>query len=360
MTIPTDATLAPNVSSTTIPTPRQRPAPNPTDGRLVRPVGITGVGSARPDGVLTNADLEKLVDTSDTWIVERTGIRERRRAAPEIATSDLGAVAATHALEMARLTADDIDLIVVATATPDTPVPATANHIQRKIGAHRASSFDISVGCAGFVNALMTARALVACGQHANALVIGAEKLSSVTDYEDRSSCILFGDAAGAVVIEPQGERGVVLDSVVGTDGRDADAIQIAGGGSLRPASPETIAERLHFLRMDGRRVFKFAVTKICDTVQELLARNEMSLDELDLLIPHQANLRIIEAAASRLGLPMERIAVNIEHLGNTSSASIPVALEQSLREGRIQPGANVCFVGFGAGLAWGGNLVRW
>jgi 3-oxoacyl-[acyl-carrier-protein] synthase-3 len=326
----------------------------------VRPVGITGLGTARPEGVLTNAELSEFVDTSDAWIIERTGIRERRRAAPGVPASDLAADAARRALLDAGLSATDIDLIVVATATPDTPVPATACHVQRKIGATRAAGFDLSIGCSGFANALMTARALVACGTYENALVIGAEVLSAVTDYEDRQSCILFGDAAGAVVLQPQEDRGVILDSLAGMDGNGADAIEIPAGGSLRPASATTVADRQHFLRMDGRRVFKFAVQTIDESVRTLLARNDLEVGDLDLLVPHQANLRILEAAASRLELPMERVAVDIAHHGNTSSASIPLALESARAEGRLRSGDLVCLVGFGAGLSWAANLIRW
>lgn len=341
-----------------VPAPAGRPAGRTP--KAVRPVGIVGLGTATPAGVLTNADLERLVDTSDAWIVERTGIRERRLAAADVATSDLAAEASRAALDQAGLDPADVELIVFATATPDTPVPATACHLQRKIGAKRAAGFDLSVGCAGFVHALLTAQSLVATGMFGNALVLGAEKLSSVTDYADRGSCILFGDAAGAVVLKPDVESGLLLDSVAGMNGEDHDAIQIPAGGSLRPASVETIAEHGHYLQMDGRRVFKFAVTKICEVVDELLSRNGFTLDDLDLLVPHQANLRILEAAASRLGLPMDRVAVDIAERGNTSSASIPLALQAARSQGRVSPGKLVCLVGFGAGLAWGGNLVRW
>lgn len=328
--------------------------------QLVRPVGILGLGTDLPAEVLSNSDLERLVETSDDWIVERTGMRERRRAAPDQATSDLATAAAERALADAGLPAADIELIIVATATPDSPLPATACLVQQRLGAHRAAGFDISIACSGFVNALSTARALIACGTYGNALVIGAEVLTSITDYEDRASCILFGDGAGAVVLHPAAERGVFLDSCAGIDGSGGDLIHIPAGGSRRPASAETVAGREHFMRLDGRRVFKFAAQKIPESVTTLLSRNGYSIDDLDLLVPHQANLRIIEAAAQRLALPMDRVVVNIERVGNTSSASIPIALEEARSAGRLKPGSLVCLVGFGAGLSWGANLLRW
>ncbi|MCA8954610.1 MAG: ketoacyl-ACP synthase III [Planctomycetes bacterium] len=333
-----------------------------TRGTLRR-VGIAGTGSYAPEHVLSNADLERMVDTSDEWIRARTGMQERRIARPDQATSDLAIQAGRRALQDAGLAADELDLIVVATATPDTLFPATACRVQAGLGAHRAATFDISAACSGFVHALTTCQGLLASRAFDHALVIGAEVLSSIVDYKDRNTCVLFGDAAGAVVLAPcSGEDppGELLDNVIGTDSSGIDLIQQPGGGSRHPATAETVAANLHFMKLEGRKVFKFAVNAICESVDQILRRNGLTLDDLDLLIPHQANLRIIEAATERLGLDPSRVAVNIERYGNTSSASIPLVLDELARAGRLQRGQLVCLAAFGAGLSWGTTLLRW
>ncbi len=328
--------------------------------RRLRRVGILGTGADAPKRVLSNADLEKLVDTSDEWIRTRTGMRERRIVEPGQANSDLSIAAGRRALERAGLAASDLQLIVVATVTPDTICPPTACYVQHGLGATGAAGFDISVACSGFVNGLLTAESLLASGAFDNALVIGADVLSTITDYQHRDTCVLFGDGAGAVVLGVDTDRGEILDTLVGIDGSRAEMIHVRAGGSRHPASAETVAARDHFLRLDGRKVFKFAVSKICEVVDEILGRNGLSIEDLDMLVPHQANLRIIEAAATKLGLGPDRVAVNIQCYGNTSSASIPLALDEFARGGELQPGQLVCMVAFGGGLSWGATLVRW
>jgi 3-oxoacyl-[acyl-carrier-protein] synthase-3 len=332
----------------------------PPTAPRVRPVGIVGLGSYAPDEVLTNADLEKLVDTSDAWIQTRTGIRERRRAGSGQATSDLAIAAAGPALAAAGLAADAVELIVVATATPDQITPSTASHVQRGLGATRAAGFDLNAACSGFVTALATAGAMVASGGFGNALVIGADVLTSITDYEERESCVLFGDAAGAVVLAPSKDKGELLDHILGQDGRQAELIQVVAGGSRRPSTAETVAARQHYLRMQGREVFRFAVGKLTELVETIVARNGLELDDVKLLVPHQANRRILDASARALGFGPERVMVNVDRYGNTSNASIPLALDEAVQAGRLQSGDYVVLVAFGGGLTWGASLVRW
>ena len=333
---------------------RQAPA------RIAR-VGVVGTGSCVPERVLTNGDLEKLVETSDEWILARTGVRERRMALPGQATSDLAVIAARHALEQARVSPAEVELLIVATATPDHQCsPPTACIVQRELGAKRAAAFDLSAACTGFLNALMTAQGLVAAGMFRNALVIGAEVLSSVVDYSDRESCILFGDGAGAVLIGADASEGQILDHVVGVDGAGADMIVAPAGGSRLPTSQQTLDGRQHYLRIQGRKVFKFAVAKMCEVVHEITARNGYTTTDIDLLIPHQANLRIIEAACQKLGFEMDRVLVNVDRYGNTSSASVPMALDEAVRLGRVRRGDLVCLLAFGGGLTWGASLLRW
>ena len=341
------------------PLPAER-APQPRARRVVRPVGILGTGAHAPARVLDNEELSWRVDTSDAWIVERTGMRERHIAAEDEATSDMAVRAARRALARARLRPSAVQLIVVATVTPDMACPPTACLVQRGIGAAAAAGFDLSAACSSFINALMTARGLVACGTYDNALVIGADKLSSITNYEDRESCILFGDGAGAVVLGADPEGGELLDHVVGIDGGGAALIEVPAGGSRRPASHATVEARQHFLVMQGREVFKFAVQKLVDVVEQVLHQNGFSTRDLALLVPHQANLRILEAAARKLALPPERMVVNVDRYGNTSSASIPMALDEAARAGRIAKGELVCLAAFGGGLSWGAALLRW
>jgi len=325
---------------------------------LLRTTGVLGVGHSVPEQVLTNADFEALVDTSDDWIVSRTGMRERRVVAAGQTTSALAVEAARLALEAAGLEAADLELILVATVTPDSMCPSTASRVQHGLGATRAVGFDVSAACSGFVYALMTGHRLVGSGAYANALVIGAETLSTVTNYEDRDSCVLFGDAAGAVVLGPSQEGSEILDHLLGLDGAGSDLIELpAGRRSMVPGHETPPAP---YLTMHGRKVFRFAVRALCDSVRTLAERNGLAVEDLDLIVPHQANLRILEAAASGLGLPMDRFFVNVERYGNTSSASIPLALSEAQAQGAVKRGDLICLVAFGGGLTWGANLLRW
>ena len=328
--------------------------------RSTETVGILGAGSYVPERVLRNADLMGMVATTDEWIVGRTGIRERHIVAPGQATSDLAIEAGRTALEQSGLAADALELILVATATPDQITPPTVCHVQRELRATSAAGFDINAGCAGFLSALMTGHHLVAGGAFRNALIVGADALSSITDYEDRQSCILFGDGAGAIVIGPSPHGGAILDHVAGVDGNGADLIRVAAGGSREPTSHATVNRRAHYLRLEGRKVFRFAVEKICELVHSLTTRNGLSLDDVDLLVPHQANQRILEAATRSLGLDPARVVMNVDRLGNTSNASIPLALDEADRAGRLQPGMCVLLVAFGAGVSWVATLLRW
>jgi 3-oxoacyl-[acyl-carrier-protein] synthase-3 len=345
---------------------KKAPAPRPAARAEVdrRPVplaqvALLGLGSKVPDRRLTNADLAQLVDTSDEWIRTRTGIGERRILAPGETTSDLAAAAARRALKNAGLAAADIEVLIVATATPDQPVPCTAAFVQEKIGARQAMGFDVDAGCTGFLYALQVGRALIAAGAYANALVIGADALSLLSDYRSRETCVLFGDAAGAVVLGRQGGWARVADMQLGLDGRGTAMIQVAAGGTARPTSMETVEKREHYLRMNGREVFRFAVEKLASLTRELCERNHLALEQIDLIVPHQANGRILDAAAAELELAPERMFSNIEQYGNTSAASIPLALDEALREGRIHSGDHVILAAFGAGLAWGGALLE-
>jgi len=326
--------------------------------RALRTVGILGSGSYVPARVLGNEELEGMVDTTDEWIVTRTGIRERHIAAPGQATSDLAIRAGRVALDQTRLLPDELDLILLATATPDEISPSTVSHVQRELGAKNAAGFDINAACSGFVNALMTGHQLVAAGAFGNALILGADTLSSITDYEDRESCVLFGDGAGALVIGTNSDGSEILDHIVGMDGTQADLITVPAGGSRQPSSHETIDRRAHFLQMQGRKVFRFAVNKIVELAEEMTSRNGLTLDDIDLLIPHQANGRIIEAATHALGFDPERVLSNVDRFGNTSNASVPMALDEALRSGQLQPGMLALLVAFGGGLTWGATLI--
>ncbi len=342
-----------------LPLESERAACSWSERPRLRPVGVLGTGSAVPPRVLDNADLSQLVDTSDEWIVTRTGIRERRVVTGQ-ATSDLAIAAARAALAAAHLDASAIELILVATCTPDQLCPPVVCRVQAAIGATRAAGFDVSAACSGFMNAWMTGHRLVGAGSFNNCLVIGADVMSSITDYQKRDLCVLFGDAAGAAVLGEVPGGSVILDHIVGIDGNGADIIVAPAGGSRRPASAATVAGREHFLQMNGKEVFKFAVQKLPEVVRSLLARNGYGIDDLALLVPHQANLRILEAGAARLGLPMERVMVNVDRYGNTASGSVPLALDEAARSGRIQRGDLVALVSFGGGLSWAGSLVRW
>jgi len=326
----------------------------------LRPVGITGVGAAVPERVLTNHDLERMVETSDEWIRTRTGIRERRIAAPDEASSDYAIRAARRAMEQAGVTPDQVDLIICATVTPDMPFPATAVLVQDAIGARIAAAFDLSAACPGWVYGVVMAQQSIATGLYNCALVIGVELLSKVVNWKDRSTCVLFGDAAGATVLQPVSAGRGILASVLGSEGSGACHLHIPAGGSRRPPSAETVAQGLHYVHMNGPEVFKFAVRVMNEATVQVAEKAGFSVADIDLLVPHQANTRIIDGAVKRLGLAPEKVVVNLDRYGNTSSASIPVALAEALEEGRLRDGDRVVCVSFGAGLVWGALALRW
>ena len=321
---------------------------------------VVGWGKYVPGRVLTNDDLSRMVDTSDEWIRTRTGIRERHVAEDGETTASTAIRAARQALEVAGLRPAQLDLIVVATVTPDYLFPAAACLVQDALGATHAAAFDLSAGCSGFVYGLSIAAHLVSAGVYRTVLVIGAETLSRITDWTDRATCVLFGDGAGAVVLQAGEDEGGVLATLLGADGSGGDLLRLPAGGSRNPASHQTVAEGLHFIQMKGREVFRFAVRVMPAATQQVLEMAGLSLADLNLLIPHQANQRIIEAAARALDLPPEVVYSNLERYGNTSAASIPIALSEAVEEGRIQPGDLVVCVGFGAGLTWGAAAIRW
>lgn len=324
----------------------------------VRMVGIKGIGSYTPPKILTNFDLEKIVDTSDEWIVTRTGIRERHIAEPDVATSDLSFEAAKMALDSANLTPEDIDLIIVATVTPDMLFPATACVLQDKLGA-KCPGFDLSAGCSGLIYALSVGAQFVANGTYDNVLVVGAEVLSKITDWQDRSTCVLFGDGASAIVLGPV-ERGGFKSFILGADGSGGSLLEIPAGGSRLPASYETVSQRLHYIKMNGREVFKFAVKIMGEAALEAIEKAGLRPSDIDLFIPHQANIRIIESAAERLSLSMDKVFINLDRYGNTSSASVGIALHEALLLGKIKEGSKIVMVGFGAGLTWGACVLEW
>jgi len=322
---------------------------------------LLGSGSYAPERVMTNNELAKLVDTSDEWIFTRTGIKERRIAAESENTSDMATAAAKSALEDAGITAEQIDLCIVATLTPDLPMPSTACIVQAKLGLpNHAACFDVHAACSGFIYGLDTAWAMLQSGRYRNALVIGAEKLSTVLDWTDRTTCVLFGDAAGAVVLGPApvGSTGEIVGTKLYSEGGNTELLQIPGGGSAHPTpGPGTPAR---FIEMKGREVFKFAVREMEDAARDILEQHGIHADEVDCVVPHQANLRIIDSIAKFLELPVERFFVNLERYGNTSAASIPLAIDEARRSGRIKPGSLSLLVAFGAGLTYGSALVRW
>ncbi|MFH0827263.1 MAG: beta-ketoacyl-ACP synthase III [Candidatus Omnitrophota bacterium] len=325
----------------------------------MKKVGIIGVGEYFPKKVLKNADLEKMVETSDEWIITRSGIKERRLAAKNEATSDLALKAAKGALEDARLNAKDLELIIVATITPDKPFPAVSCLLQDSLGARKAVCFDISAACAGFVYGVAVAQQFIARGAYKNALVVGAEVLSRVTDWKDRNTCVLFGDGAGAAVLTEVSSGGL-LSVHLGSDGSKADLLMIPAGGSRIPASHQSIDQRLHFMKMQGNEVFKLAVTIMADAARTAFNQAGLECKDIDLVIPHQANIRIIMAMAKKLGLAPEKIYLNIEKYGNMSSASTATALCEAVKEGRIKKGDVVLLVAFGAGLVWGSCVIKW
>ncbi len=336
------------------------PAPTPAAAPGARSARITGWGRYAPAAILTNADLERIVDTSDEWIVSRTGIRERRVAAAHETTASMAAVAGARAIAVAGLDPDDVDLILVATLTPDYWMPSTAALVKEAIGNRRAAAMDVAAACSGFIYAYATATAYVTAGLARHVLVIGAELLTRFLDYTDRGTCILFGDGAGAVVVsasdEPAGPHGIELT----TEPQGAYMIWLPAGGSKSPSSAETVARGEHFIRMEGKETYRFATKTLASSALAAIQRAGLRPDEIDLVIPHQANIRIIEAVAKGLGFPMERIFVNLDRYGNTSAASVPLALAEAVDSGRVKVGDRIVFVAFGAGFTSGAVALEW
>jgi 3-oxoacyl-[acyl-carrier-protein] synthase-3 len=325
-----------------------------------RTCSITGVGAYVPERILTNAELEKLVDTSDEWITTRTGIKERHMAAKDEFTSDMAAKAAQRAMKMAGVTASQIDLIIVATITPDMPFPATACFVQQKIGAKRAAAFDLEAACSGFIYGLEIGQQFVMSRTYDTVLVIGAEKLSAITDWQDRNTCVLFGDGAGAAVLQNRENSHGLLTAVMGADGGKANLLFMPAGGSRCPASKDSVDARMHFLRMEGKETFKNAVQAMCSAAQEVLRRCELDITKIKCVIPHQANRRIIDAVGNRLGATPEQMFINVHRYGNTSAASVAIALDEAVASGKIQRGDLILLVVFGAGLTWGAAVIEW
>jgi 3-oxoacyl-[acyl-carrier-protein] synthase-3 len=322
---------------------------------------IVGWGKYVPSKVVTNADLSRMVDTNDEWIVTRTGIRERRVAGPRDTTASMGLAAAKDALEMAGVRPHEVDLIIVATATPEHSFPATASLIQDALGAVKAGAFDLSAGCSGFMYALALGSQAVRSGAHDIIVIIGSETLSRIIDWSDRTTCVLFGDGAGAIVLRAgTSAAGGVLATLCRSDGSGGDLLMLPGGGSKFPPSHQTIDQKLHFVKMNGREVFRFATRIMDKSAREVLDSAGLKMDDIELIIPHQANLRIIQAAARALKLPEDRFFVNLQHYGNTSSASIPIALCEAVEQGKLKPGDHCILVGFGAGLTWAAALLKW
>jgi len=321
---------------------------------------ITGIGSYLPSKVLTNYDLEKMVDTSNDWIIQRTGIKERRIVENGVTTSDIATQASLRAMEDAGVSPKDLDMIITSTITPDHIFPSTSCYIQQKIGATRACAFDILAACAGFIYALSIGQSFINSGAMKTVLVVGAECLSKITDYTDRATCVLFGDGAGAVVIQRNPVKHEILSSRLAADGSEADVLIMPGGGARNPASLESVQQRLHYIQFKGKEVFKLAINNITNLIIETTRENGLTLNDIDLIIPHQSNLRIIEATMEKLGLPMEKAFVNIDKYGNTSSASVPIAIDEARKEGRLRKGNIVMLVAFGGGLTWGSSVIRW
>ena len=322
---------------------------------------ISSIAAYVPPRILTNADLEKMVETNDEWIMQRVGIRERHIVDPGVATSDLAKEASLAAIARAGLTPADIDFILVATTTPDTLFPSTACMLQAKIGANHAWGYDLMAACSGFTYALTTVTHIVAAGGSRHALVVGADVMSSIIDYTDRATCVLFGDGAGAVVIEPSDDREMgILDWENYIDGNGGPALCMPAGGSRMPATQETVEQRLHYVKQDGQTVFKFAVRNMEEVCRRILNRNHLTGDQIDLLVPHQASIRIILAAAEKLGLPREKVVINIDRFGNTTAGTIPLALNDAVEDGRLKRGNLVLLASVGAGFTVGAVLLRW
>ncbi len=324
------------------------------------PIHITGTGSYTPERVLTNADLEAMVDTSDEWIRTRTGIHQRHIKAEDQATSDLALEAAQAALDAAGVSAEELDVLLVATCTPDSPMPGSATIVQDKLGAKNAFAMDLNAACSGFLYALECARGLLESGRHRKALVIGAESMSSIVNWEDRTTCILFGDGAGAAVVEYRETPGGLGLASLGANGALKELLNIPAGGSREPLSEEALQDHRNCIKMSGQEVFKHAVSHMTRTAKQLLAEADWQADELALVIPHQANQRILEAIRSRVGVEKDKVFVNVDRTGNTSAASVGIALDEAVRSGRLQPGDKVMLLAFGAGFTWGGFLLEW
>lgn len=328
---------------------------------MAQGVTIAGTGSYLPEKILTNDDLSKFVETSNEWIVTRTGIKERRIAGEGESTSHLGSKAGRKALEQAGIAAEDLDLIIVATITPDTLTPATACYVQQQLGATKAVAFDISAACSGFLYAMKIAKRMIESGAFHNALIIGAEKLSAFVNWEDRTTCVLFGDGAGAAVLRASKEgEGRILATDIGTDGKQTHLLNIPGGGSACPITINNAGEGLATLAMLGKEVFKHAVTRMKNSANFVIERAGLEPDDIAIVIPHQANLRIIDAIASRLAVPNDRVFVNLHKYGNTSAAAIAIALDEAHREGKMKRGDNIVMVAFGAGLTWAAAAIEW
>ncbi len=321
---------------------------------------VIATGSYVPEKVLSNFDLEKMVDTSDEWITERTGIKERRIAHENQAASDLAYEAAKIALERAALTEKDIDLLIVATVTGDMPFPSTACILQDKLGTKNAAAFDINAACSGFLYGIYIADGLIRAGLHKRVLAVGTEVLSKITDWQDKTTCVLFGDGAGAAILEPTDKSRGIISMSINSDGSMWELLHLPAGGSKKPTSSDSIEKRLHYIKMKGNETFKAAVRTLEELVVTILRENKLDPSELSLLIPHQANLRIIQATANRLGLPMDKVIVNLDRYGNTSAASIPIALDEALQTGRIRDGDYILLEAFGGGFTWASALIKW
>ncbi|MFA5778922.1 MAG: beta-ketoacyl-ACP synthase III [Elusimicrobiota bacterium] len=322
-------------------------------------IEIIGIGSYLPEKILTNAELEKMVETSDEWITTRTGIKERRIAKDTEATSDLAIHAAKRALKKANISAEEIDAIIVATITPDMFFPSTACFVQKKICAKNSAAFDISAACSGFIYGLTIAKAFINSGMYKTVMVLGAEKLSSITDWTDRNICILLGDGAGAVILRKTNSTSDILSTYLGADGNYGDLLMMPGGGSRNPATHKTVDERLHYMKMEGNKTFKIAVRAMADAAKKAIKQASITCDDVKLIIPHQANIRIVEAVAKQLDIPMDKVFLNLQKYGNTSAATTPIALEEAIYDGKVKKGDIVVLVAFGGGLTWGATTIR-
>ncbi len=326
----------------------------------LRNAGIIGTGSCLPDKIVTNQDMEKIVDTTDEWVKTRTGISERRMTDENTATSDLATVAASRALENAGLGPEEIDLILVATVTPDVMFPSTACIVQDNIGAINAAAFDLEVACSGFLYGLAVAENFIKTGYYRNIMVIGAEALTKIIDFTDRNTCVLFGDGAGAAIVSEVPEGYGILSTYIGADGKGGKLLTVPAGGSRIPSSVESVLNRLHYVKMDGKEVFKFAVKIMGDAAEKALEKCGLDKEDIDFLIPHQANRRIIDASIKRLKMPNEKVYINLDKYGNMSSASVAVAIDEASRKGLLKDGDTIVLVGFGGGLTWGSAVLKW